>query len=124
MSNPVYADNLKWLSPFVGAQAFAKAGYKNVDQYLAAKKITWDAVSKAADQIWKAKIPGYISETEVYNAINTMPTKAAVSLLADNFNAKYSKLWNGGELNIWLSKYLKVPEMETLTKLISKKPTV
>lgn len=120
-----YQDNLKWLTPFSGATAIGQTKkYKNVSDYLQYKGSSWDAVNKAADAIWKAKFPGYISETEVYNAVASLPTKAAISLMAMSFNQKYAKLWNGSELSIWLSKYLKLPEMETLTEIISKKPTV
>lgn len=125
IENPTYQDNIKWLNGLLGAQAIGQTKkYKNTDLYLAAHNSSWDVVNKAADAIWKAKFPGYISETEVYNAVASMPTKAAVSLLAASFNAKYSKLWNGAELQVWLPKYLKLPEMKTLTEIISKKPTV
>lgn len=123
ISQPTYQDALKWLGAFEGATAIGKKKL-TIDQYLASKKITWAFINKAADQIWAAKMPGYISETEVYNAIASMPSKAAISLMANSFNAKYAKLWNGMELNIFLSKYLKLPEMKTLTTLIDKKPTL
>lgn len=117
-----YQDALKWLDQTTGATAIGKSAYKTIDNYFAAKKLSWSAVNKAADAIWSAKQPGYISETEVYNAIASMPSKAAISLLALSFNSKYSKLWNGSPLNQFLSKYLKLSEMNTLTTIIDKKP--
>lgn len=125
IAKPSYQEGIKWLNGNLGAVTMgATKKYKNVDDYLYKHGSSWDVVSKAAEAIWKAKFPGYISETEVYNAIASMPTRTAVSFLAANFNAKYSKLWNGAELQVWLPKYLKLPEMETLTELISKKPKV
>ena len=125
INKPAYQDNIKWLNGNIGAVTMAKTKkYKGVDDYLFKHGSSWDVVSKAAEAIWKAKFPGYISETEVYNAIASMPTKTAISFLAANFNAKYAKLWNGAELQVWLPKYLKLPEMETLTDIISKKKEV
>lgn len=125
ISNPIYTDNLKWLTQQAGPIEIGKTKkYKDTSEYLIKSNSSWDAVNKAADQIWKAKMPLYISETEVYNAISSLPTKAAISLMALSFNHKYSKAFGGMDLNIFLSKYLKLSEMDTLTKLISKKKTV
>jgi len=117
-----YSDALKWLDQTTGAVAIGKSSYKTIDSYLSARKITWSVINKAADAIWNAKLPAYISETEVYNAFASMPSKAAISLMALSFNAKYGKLWNGGPLNVWLPKYFKLAEMKTLTSIIDKKP--
>lgn len=124
ITKPSYQDNVKWLDETTGLTAIAKAGYKNASAYLLAKKMTNETLGKFAQQIWDAKMPFYISETEVDNAIAAMPTKAAVSLLAFNFNYRFKDKVGYYPFNVFLSKYLKLKEMETLTKIIDSKPTV
>lgn len=120
-----YSDSLKWLGDTIGAITIGKTKkYKNATDYLSKKNLTWETVDSAADAIWKAKIPAYIDDVAVYNAFSAMPTKAAISLMALSFDTKYGKLWNGGKLAVWLPKYLKLTEMDTLTDIIDKKPEV
>ncbi len=125
ISTPVYQEGVKWLDDRTGYVALGQAGYKGktiTSDYLAKKKITNGTLLNAAEQVWDAKWPGYISETEVYNAIASLPSKTAISLMASVFNITYKDKLGFYPLNVFLGKYLKLKEMETLTALINKKP--
>lgn len=123
IEKPTYQDGISWLDPLKGFSAIASKYPKNgVSTYLGLKKFPFEGLAKAATDIWDAKLPGYIDQTVIYNVISSLPSKAIVSLVAWRFNDLYSAKWNGMSLSAFLSKYLKMSELENLTQLISKKP--
>lgn len=124
ISAPVYQEGIKWLGDRIGIEAIIRGGFKNIDTYFAAKKFPWASLLGAAEKIWNAKMPGYISETEIYNAIAGLPSRAAVSIMAGVFNQVYKKSAGFYPLETFLGKYLKLSELNTLTALISKKPAL
>ncbi len=124
ITKPTYADNIRYLEPTTGITAIVKGGYKTVSAYEKQKGISAGLLGDAAEAIYNAKWPGYISSSEVYNAIASMPSKAAVSLLAFTFNNRYASKFSTGNLSVFLGKYLKVPEMENVTKIINEKPVL
>lgn len=125
ISSPAYQDGIKWLGDRVGIESVIRSKkFTNLDAYLVAIKTPPAALSSAAEKIWKSKVPGYISETEVYNAIAGLPTRAAVSLMAGYFNQIYKDSFGFYPLDVFLGKYLKLSEMQTLTTLINKKPAI
>jgi len=127
ISNPVYQSGIKWLDDKIGIETIVRKGgprYKvnGVSTYLGDKKLAWSSLGAAAKEIWDAKIPGYIDQTIIYNTVSKLPSRAAVSLMAMEFNRLYKDKWNGGTLNAFLSKYLDMDELKNLTTIISKKP--
>lgn len=124
ISDPNYQNALKYLGDQQGIFDIVKAGYKKPSNYMLQKNIPDSLLNKAADQIWAAKVPGYIDETDIYNAIASLPSKAAISLMAGRFNYVYKDRIGFYPLNVFLSKYLKLKEMQTLTGIINKKPTL
>lgn len=117
-----YQEGIKWLGDRIGVETIIRGKFKNIDAYLAVKKIPRASLLGAAEKIWAAKFPGYISETEVYNSVAGLPSRAAVSLMAGVFNQVYAKSLGFYPLETFLGKYLKLSEMKTLTSLIDKKP--
>lgn len=126
IGNPDYQEGIKWLGDRIGIETLVKKGFtKNaVSVYLNKIGFPFEHLTKAAETIWAAKWPGYISETEVDNAIASLPSRVTVSLMAMEFNRLYAAKWNGSDLATFLGKYLKLSEMNTLTSLIVKKPIV
>lgn len=124
IGDPNYQSALKYLGDQQGIFDIVKAGYKTPSNYMLKKSIPDSLLNKAADQIWSAKVPGYIDETDVYNAIASLPSKAAISLMAGRFNYVNKDRLGFYPLNVFLSKYLKLKEMQTLTQIINKKPTL
>ncbi len=125
ISNPVYQQGIKWLDPRIGIETIVrKGGFKTngVTAYLATKKYAFESLSKAAEDIWNAKLPFYIDQTVIYNTFSSLPSRAAVSLMAMRFNDLYEKKWNGMSLSAFLSKYLKMNELENVTRIIMSKP--
>lgn len=122
LTSKPYQEGVKALDEKNGIIAIVKAGYKNPSTYLAKKGISDELLSKAADQIWSAKMPFYMNATEVQSAISGLPSKAAIALMAGRFNYMYGNKWNGLPLAAFLTKYLSVKEMQTLTEIIYKKP--
>lgn len=122
LNSKPYQEGIKYLDEKTGITAIVKGGYKNPSTYLAKKGISDSLLNKAAEAIWDAKMPFYMNATEVQSAISSLPSKAAVGLMAGRFNLAYSSKWNGMPLMSFLTKYLSVPEMQTLTSIISKKP--
>lgn len=125
ISDTSYQDAIKWLDPKNGFIALAKSPkYKNVStsNYLLSKGIDGETLTKKANQIWDAKVPFYIDQQVVYNAFTTLPSKAAISLMANRFNYFYEKKYNGAALAKWLPQYFKLTEMKALAKIINSKP--
>lgn len=126
--DPNYSQNLKWLDDKTGIDAIVKSKkYKKgeaVSDYMLKKGITWSQLSDAAESIYKAKVGPYTNSTEVYNAISSLPSKAAISLLAFIFKKTYEKRIGGAPLSGFLSNALGIDKMQALTSLIGEKPNL
>lgn len=120
-----YSNAQVWLDQTTGIQAILKK-YKSVAAYQQARNISDTLLNKTAEEIHDAKKIGalnfFVNSTEVQNAIASLPTKAAVSLMALRFNTVYSKY--DGTLKGFVNQHLNVREIDTLNKIINKKPEV
>lgn len=121
LSNPDYSKAQIWLDPLTGITAIAKSKYKKPSDYQKQKNIGDTLLNNTATEIYEAKTIGYVDSTEVQNAIASLPTKAAISLMAGRFNAVYGK-YASGSLKGYISDHLNVKEIDTLNKIINKKP--
>jgi hypothetical protein len=116
-----FAAAQKWLDPTLGIQAIPKAKYKNVTEYQKKRGVTDSMLNRTAEQIYEAKTGAYANSTEIQSAIASLPSKVAVSLMALRFNTVYGKYANGS-LKAYIGNHLNVKEVETLNKIINKKP--
>ncbi|TAJ75200.1 MAG: hypothetical protein EPO42_14185 [Gallionellaceae bacterium] len=123
--SPEYQAGLKWLDDRIGIETVVRKGkFKKVSDYLTKKGVSASVLASSAEQIYKA-VSGGVSEDEpaIYTAIASLPTKATVSLMAQVFNTVYAAKYTGGKrLAAYLSAYLDLTEMQTLTEIINKKP--
>lgn len=120
--SPDYEAGLKWLDDRIGIETIVRKGrFKKVSDYLVKKNITSSIIAKAAESIYGAINGGADDEAAVYTAIASLPSKAAVSLMAQAFNTVYKKYTNAA-LSTFLSEDLDLTEMQTITNLINKKP--
>lgn len=126
--DPNYSANLKWLDDKIGIYVIVKSGKyqkgNTVNDYMQKKNLTWSQLDDAAEAIYNAKVGLYTNSTEVYNAISSLPTKAAVSLMALQFKKTFEKRIGGAPLSGFLSNALGIDKMQALTSLIGEKPTL
>jgi len=122
LSNSDYSKAQVWLDPVTGITVIAKSKYKKPSDYQKQRNISDTLLNNTAQEIYEAKtLVGYVDSTEVQNAIASLPTKAAISLMALRFNTVYGK-YASGSLKGYISEHLNVKEIDTLNKIINKKP--
>lgn len=109
-----------WLDPSFGITAIIKGKYKSAADYLIKKGFSDSMLNKTAEQIYDAKTGAYVNSAEVQSAVASMPTKAAISLMALRFNTVYGSYV--GTLKTFIGKHLTVKEVSTLNSIINKKP--
>jgi hypothetical protein len=146
-----FSDAQAWLDPTYGITQIAKSNFKLASNYQKAKSITDTMLNGAAEAIFEAKTGPYLNATEVQSAIASLPTKAAVSLMALRFNTIYGKYLNFSKtgavialavpmaapalialqqkgtavtLKTFLTQHFDVKEMQTLNTIINKKPNL
>lgn len=120
--SPEYQAGLKWLDSRIGIETIVRKGkFKKVSDYLIKKGISNELVAKAAESIYNAIKGGADDEAAVYTAIASLPSKAAISLMAQVFDTVYKKYTNAS-LSTFLSEDLDLTEMQTITEIINKKP--
>lgn len=111
-----------YLDPTAGIQDLVKAGYKKASDYQVQKRVTDTMLNGAAEQIYESKTGPYANTAEIQTAIASLPSRAAVSLMALRFNTVYGKY--AGTLKTFIGKHLNVKEVQTLNNIILKKPTI
>ena len=121
LASDEYAAAQKWLDPGTGIGAIAKSKYKSASNYQIQKNVSDSLLNRTAEQVFEAKTGPYANSAEIQGAIAGLPSKAAVSLMALRFQVVYGKRANGS-LKAFIANHLNVREIQTLNKVINKKP--
>ena len=120
LTSKSYQDAQNWFDPVYGITRIVKAGYKKPSDYQLKKNITDSMLNRTAEQVFDAKTGPYANTAEVQSAIAGLPTRAAISLMALRYNYIYGP--RSYPLKTFISKHLSVTEVDTLSKIIAKKP--
>jgi hypothetical protein len=121
LGNSNYSNAQTWLDQITGITVIARSKYKLPSTYQKQKNISDSLLNNTAKEIFDAKTGPFTDDTEVQNAFASLPTKAAISLMAGRFDAVYGKSV-GGTLKGFINKNLDVKEINTLNNIINKKP--
>lgn len=142
--NPQIMKAVKFFSPPYGFSQVAKK-YQPITVYYKKVGFSANTAQKIAKGIYEAHGTLNDDEQTVYTLLNQIPSLACLSLVAQRFNVTYPEnrvtgwLWatpviaaianvfnsktEGGLLN-YLASFLDGKEMETVYKIISKKPVL
>jgi hypothetical protein len=112
-------EDVQFLDPTIGFKVLAEKGYsgQKVNSYFDKIKFRSNDADNVAKLIHDSFGAFNDNEAQVYNAFQSIPTKVAVSLVAHRYKSIYGK-----DLRSVLTDKLNTSEVQTVIKIISKKP--
>ncbi|GIV28687.1 MAG: hypothetical protein KatS3mg027_2501 [Bacteroidia bacterium] len=112
-------DDVQYLDPTIGFKVLVEKGYsgQKINNYFDKIKFRSNDADNVAKLIHDSFGAFNDNEAQVYNAFQSIPTKVAVSLVAHRYKSIYGK-----DLRSVLTDKLNTSEVQTVIKIISKKP--